>query len=169
MGTASDISYDISGEDVVEVRATPATEAAANLEAFKAAGSAKVAAKDWAGAIVEYEKCVTGYEACKETVSSDFEAERSAEKCALASLSNQALCALKLEDFEGAKAYCGAALKRLKEARVVDESAMAKCHFRKGQAFYGLGDARGAVDAFNDAIALEETPEAPRARVAPHH
>jgi tetratricopeptide (TPR) repeat protein len=156
MGTASDISYDISGEDVVEVRATPATEAAANLEAFKAAGSAKVAAKDWAGAIVEYEKCVTGYEACKETVSSDFEAERSAEKCALASLSNQALCALKLEDFEGAKAYCGAALKRLKEARVVDESAMAKCHFRKGQAFYGLGDARGAVDAFNDAIALEE-------------
>ncbi|KAH8077210.1 hypothetical protein JL720_10175 [Aureococcus anophagefferens] len=90
MGTASDISYDISGEDVVEVRATPATEAAANLEAFKAAGSAKVAAKDWAGAIVEYEKCVTGYEACKETVSSDFEAERSAEKCALASLSNQA-------------------------------------------------------------------------------
>ena len=156
MGTASDISYDISGEDVVEVRATPATEAAANLEAFKAAGSAKVAAKDWAGAIVEYEKCVTGYEACKETVSSDFEAERSAEKCALASLSNQALCALKLEDFEGAKAYCGTALKRLKEARVVDESAMAKCHFRKGQAFYGLGDARGAVDAYNDAIALEE-------------
>ena len=33
---------------------------------------------------------------------------------------------------------------------------MAKCHFRKGQAFYGLGDARGAVDAYNDAIALEE-------------
>ena len=156
MGEANNISFDISGDDVVEVRASPAMEAAKNLEAYKAAGAALAGKKDWKGALDEYEKAVVAYDACKETLSCDFEAERIGEKVMLASLSNQSLCSLKLENFEEAKRLASLCVKRLKEARVIDESAVAKCLFRKGQASLGLGDARGAVDFLAEAVRLEE-------------
>ena len=80
MAKDTGVSFDISGEDVVEVRSSPALEAADNLEALKAEGAKLVAAKDWRGALDQYEKVVVACEACKDTLSGDFEAERSAEK-----------------------------------------------------------------------------------------
>jgi len=87
------VSFDISGDDVIEVRQSPALEAAANLEALKASGAKLVAAKEWDAALKQYGKVLDACAACKDTLASDFEAERAAEKCFLACLSNQALCA----------------------------------------------------------------------------
>ena len=76
MGDATGgISFDISGDDVVEVRQSPALEAAANLESLKAEGAKLVAAKDWAGALAQYGKVLAACEATKDTLASDFEAE----------------------------------------------------------------------------------------------
>jgi len=150
------VSFDISGDDVIEVRQSPALEAAANLEALKASGAKLVAAKEWDAALKQYGKVLDACAACKDTLASDFEAERAAEKCFLACLSNQALCALKLERFEEAKKVCGDAVKKHEAARVVDNSALAKCLFRKGQACVGLQDARSAVECITAAVRIEE-------------
>mmetsp|Transcript_24294 Transcript_24294/g.72899 ORF Transcript_24294/g.72899 Transcript_24294/m.72899 type:complete len:544 (-) Transcript_24294:46-1677(-) len=149
-------SYDISGDDVVEVRASPALEAAANVNKLKDEGAALVKAGDWAGAFDQYAKTVAACEAAQSVVSADFEAERAAEKCHLACLANQALCALKLEKYVEAKDAAQAAIEKHSKARVVDDSGFAKCLFRRGQAHLGLGDARAAVDAIAQAVNIEQ-------------
>lgn len=150
------MTYELDGEDVIEVRCSPALECAQELESMKGNGNALVAKQEWSLALAQYERCIQVGDERKETLSTDFEAERRAERCVLAALSNAALCTLKLTKYDKCKEICGAALERHKTARQPDESARAKVLFRRGQACLGLEDARSAVDSIAEAVEIEE-------------
>ena len=149
-------SYDISGDAPIEIEPSPALDCIAQIEKLKAEGAALAKANKWDEAMSKYGEVVEACVASMGTVSSDFESERAAEKCQLLCLCNRSLCAYKLQDYAEAKALAQRAIDEHQKSRFVDDSGLAKCLYRRGQAQLGLGDSRGAVDSVSEACQLEE-------------
>jgi tetratricopeptide (TPR) repeat protein len=149
-------SYDISGDAPIKIEKSPALDCIAQIEKLKAEGAALAKANKWDAAMAKYGEVVDACVASTGTVSCDFESERAAEKCQLLCLCNRSLCAYKLEDYDDAKAIAQRAIDEHKKSRFVDDSGLAKCLYRRGQAQLGLGDSRGAVDSVAQACELEE-------------
>ncbi|KAJ1449140.1 hypothetical protein M885DRAFT_622799 [Pelagophyceae sp. CCMP2097] len=153
----AEMSYDLDSDNLLEVRASPASQVADELDRLKAAGNDFVAKQQWELAAAQYERAVEVADVSKETLSGDFEAERRAERTVLACLSNQALCALKGLRFEKCKDIVALALEfQSSKVRQPDSSTRAKLLFRRAQASLGLGHGRVAIDALTEAIDLEE-------------
>jgi len=153
---AQALSYDISGDAPIEVRDSPALDAIATIEKLKAEAAALAKTGDWRASVDKYDEVVKACDASGAIVAADFEAERVKERCYLQCLCNRSLCYYKLQEYEKAKELAQTAIDAHAKSRVVDDSGLAKCLFRRGQASLGLKDSRSAVDSIAEAIRIEE-------------
>ena len=145
--------------DLDDLPPTDVTEAMAHvleLEKEKEKGSELLKQGDFEGAMTMYDGCLKTANEKQKTFTSDYDAERKAEKIVLACYSNRALCALKMKNWAKAKECCSQGLEANGKVIQPDLPGKAKLLYRRGQACVGLNDARAAVDAMTEAIEIEE-------------